>query len=59
MTKNRKFLMLPRLWWGWFGKKNNQNEIEYRRNQQRLLKKDKLKGLKKVIRKLRKWFLKN
>lgn len=59
MTKNRKFIMFPRLWWGWFGKKNNQNEVEYRRNQQRQLKKDKLKGLKKVIRKLRKWILKN
>ena len=59
MTKNRKFVMLPRLWWGWFGKKNNRNEVEYRRNQQRQLKKDRLKGLKKVIRKLRKWILKN
>lgn len=59
MTKNRNFIMLPRLWWGWFGKKNNQNEVEYRRNQQRQLRKDKLKGLKKVIRKLRKWILKN
>jgi hypothetical protein len=59
MTKNRKFVMLPRLWWGWFGKKNNQNEVEYRRNQQKQLRKDRLKGLKKVIRKLRKWILKN
>ena len=59
MTKNRKFVMLPRLWWGWFGKKNNHNEVEYRQNQQRQLKKDRLKGLKKIIRKLRKWILKN
>ena len=59
MTKNRKFIVLPQLWWGWFGKKNSQNEVEYRRNQQRQLRKDRLKGLKKVIRKLRKWILKN
>ena len=59
MTRNRKFLMLPRLWWGWFGKKNNHNEVEYRKNQQKHLRKDKLKGLKKVIRRLRKWILKN
>lgn len=59
MTRNRKFIMLPRLWWGWFGKKNNQNEVEYRKNQQKHLRKDKLKGLKKVIRRLRKWILKN
>ena len=59
MTKNRKFLMVPRLWWGWFGKKDNQNEVEYRRNQQKQLRKDRLKGFKKLIRKLRKWILKN
>jgi hypothetical protein len=59
MTKNRKFLMLPRLWWGWFGKKDNRNEVEYRKNQQNQLRKNRLKGLKKIIRKLRKWILKN
>ena len=59
MTKNRKFLMVPRLWWGWFGKQNNQNEVKYRKNQQQQLRKDRLKGLKKVIRKLRKWILKS
>ena len=59
MTKDRKFLMLPRLWWGWFGKKNNSNEAEYRKNQQNQLRKDRLKGLKKIIRKLTKWVLNN
>nr|QXM17950.1 hypothetical protein Ycf90 [Chaetoceros laevisporus] len=59
MTKDRKFVMLPRLWWGWFGKKNNTNEIEYRKNQQNQLRKNRLKGLKKIIRKLRKWILNN
>ena len=59
MTKDRKFLMLPRLWWGWFGKKNNTSEAEYRKNQQNQLRKNQLKGLKKIIRKLRKWILKN
>jgi hypothetical protein len=59
MTKDRKFLMLPRLWWGWFGKKNNTNEVEYRKNQQNQFRKNRLKGLKKLIRKLRKLILNN
>ena len=59
MTNNRKFLMLPRLWWGWFGKLNNENEAEYRKKQQNQLRKNRMKGLKKIIRKLRKWILKN
>ena len=59
MTKNRKFVMLPRLWWGWFGKKNNQNEVEYRKNVRNQLRKTRLKGLKNIVRKLRKWILKN
>ena len=59
MTRNGKFLMLPRLWWGWFGKRNNTNEAEYRKSQQNQLRKNQLKGLKKLIRKLRKWILKN
>ncbi len=59
MTKDRKFLMFPRLWWGWFGKKNNSNEAEYRKNQQKQLRKNRLKGFKKIIRKLRKWILNN
>ena len=59
MTKDRKFLMFPRLWWGWFGKKNNTNEAEYRKNQQKQLRKNRLKGFKKIIRKLRKWILNN
>jgi hypothetical protein len=59
MTKDRKFLMLPRLWWGWFGKKNNSNEADYRKNQQNQFRKNRLKALKKLIRKLRKLILNN
>jgi hypothetical protein len=58
MTKDQKFL-IPRLWWGWFGKRNNSNEAEYRKKQQSQLRQNRMKGLKKIIRKLRKWILKN
>ena len=59
MTNDHKYLMVPRLWWGWFGKKNNKDEVEYRKNQQNQFRKNRLKGFKKIIRKLRKWILKS
>ena len=59
MTKDRKFLMLPRLWWGWFGKRNNVNELEYRKNQQKLFRKNRIKWFKQLFQKFRKWILRN
>ena len=59
MTNNQRFIMLPRLWWGWFGKQNNLNEVEYRKNQQNQLRKNRFKGLKKIIRKLKKLIFNN
>ena len=49
-AKNSKILMFPRLWWGWFGKK---------KNQQNQLKLNRFKILKKIIRKLKKLIQKN
>ena len=60
MSKDPRLVRLGlKIWWGWFGKRNNTNEAEYRKSQQNQLKKNQLKGLKKLIRKLRKWILKN
>ena len=58
MTKDRKFL-IPRLWWGWLGKKDSINEVQSRKKQQSQLRKNRMKGLKMIIRKLKKWILKS
>ena len=62
LTKDKKSLKFPRLWWGWLGKGsalNNLNESEYRKRQQNRFKKRKIKGLQKLIRQLKKWILRN
>jgi hypothetical protein len=51
LTKtNRKFLF-PQLWWGWLGKNGStqQKPLKFKRN----------KGLKKFLKKLKKWILRN
>nr|YP_009497721.1 hypothetical protein ycf90 [Acanthoceras zachariasii]AWT40434.1 hypothetical protein ycf90 [Acanthoceras zachariasii] len=47
----------PRLWWGWFGRANqNIDEQNFRKKQQKLIRK---KGFKNFIKKFKKWILRN
>jgi len=62
MTKDKKSLKFPRLWWGWLGKGaylNNSNESEYRKRQQNRFKKKKIKIWQKLSRQFKKWILRN
>ena len=59
MTKDRKLFAFPRLWWGWLGQNSTNSEQGYRRREQNRLRSKQTKGFKKLIRKLRKWILRN
>lgn len=51
LTKTNNKFVLPRLWWGWLGKNVD--------TQQKRLKIKQNKGLKKFLKKLKKWILRN
>ena len=62
MTKDRKSLKFPRLWWGWLGKRsyvNNMNEAEYRKRQQSRFSKKRMKGWKKLIKQFKNWIFRS
>ena len=53
MTKTNQKFSIPRVWWGWFGKRpyiSNMKEDEYRKRQQLRARKKRFKGVKKIIR---------
>jgi hypothetical protein len=51
LTKTNSRFLFPRLWWGWLGKND--------RTQQKRLKVKRNKSLKKFLKKLKKWILRN
>jgi len=58
MTKTNQRFAIPRMWWGWFGKRpyiSNMKEAEYRKRQQLRSRKKRFKGIKKLIRQLKSW----
>ena len=60
MSKDRRLFIFPRLWWGWFGKRRSSKaEQEYRIREQNRLRKRQRKGFRKLIRKLKRWILRN
>ena len=60
MTKDRKLFIFPRIWWGWLGRsKTSRTEQEYRSREQNRFRKRRKKGFKKLIRKLKRWILRN
>lgn len=59
MTKTNQRFSIPRIWWGWFGKRpyiSNMKEAEYKKRQQLRSRKKRFKGVKKLIRQLKSWF---
>jgi hypothetical protein len=59
MSKTNQRFAIPRVWWGWFGKRpyiSNMKEAEYRKRQQLRSRKKRFKGIKKLIQKLKIWF---
>ena len=60
MVTGKKRFVLPRIWWGWFGKSRfDIEEKSYRQNRRKRLRKKRSKGFKKLIRRLKKWILKS
>ena len=60
ITKNRKFFIFPRIWWGWLGKDNTtSNTFNSQGRKRNRLKAKRKKRLKKLIQKLKKWILRS
>jgi len=60
MSKRKKLFIFPRIWWGWFGRtKDNVEELSYRERQQKRFKNKQNKGITKLIKKFKRWILRN
>lgn len=55
LTKDRKSIAFPKLWWGWLGKQNNLTEFEYRKGQQQQFKKKRFKRFNKLWKSFTSW----